>query len=219
LGDFDEESEKIFTVFNCGHRFCLMCLDSYLSNKIFYGHAFRFLCPYQGCHIEIQNYEILKILKTGKDIERYYEETINQYITEISYDCRSCPSCSTSVIFDEDSYSSSIRCPKCKILYCAGCSDYWHSGLSCYEAKYEQRQDPEDPDEELNVIWKSKYSKPCPSCRVDIEKSEGCNHMTCTQCEYTFCWICLSECEDGHFQRGECDGRQFEITVYSEDEG
>jgi hypothetical protein len=30
----------------------------------------------------------------------------------------------------------------------------------------------------------------CPKCNVPIEKDGGCDHMTCTQCNYQFCYQC-----------------------------
>ena len=38
-------------------------------------------------------------------------------------------------------------------------------------------------------------------CRTRIEKSAGCNHMTCGFCSYEFCWACgaSSTSADNHF--------------------
>lgn len=33
--------------------------------------------------------------------------------------------------------------------------------------------------------------KDCPKCKTSIEKSYGCNHMTCAQCNAHICWVCL----------------------------
>ena len=30
----------------------------------------------------------------------------------------------------------------------------------------------------------------CPSCQAPIEKNMGCNHMSCSRCGYTWCWVC-----------------------------
>jgi hypothetical protein len=38
-----------------------------------------------------------------------------------------------------------------------------------------------------------------PKCSVPIEKTGGCNHMTCSKCYYEFCWLCSAEYSFAHF--------------------
>merc|ERR1712157_669481 len=40
--------------------------------------------------------------------------------------------------------------------------------------------------------WILANTKSCPKCSSRIEKNQGCNHMSCQQCKYEFCWICLA---------------------------
>jgi len=39
------------------------------------------------------------------------------------------------------------------------------------------------------------FTHPCPSCGMLIQKEGGCKHMTCSRCNYEFCWSCF-----GHYQ-------------------
>jgi ariadne-1 len=42
--------------------------------------------------------------------------------------------------------------------------------------------------------WVLANAKHCPKCRRPIEKSSGCNHMTCSSpCHHEFCWLCLGD--------------------------
>jgi E3 ubiquitin-protein ligase RNF14 len=42
----------------------------------------------------------------------------------------------------------------------------------------------------LSEHWVTTQSKPCPHCKVPIQKFEGCNKVTCFKCATYFCWIC-----------------------------
>lgn len=60
----------------------------------------------------------------------------------------------------------------------------------------EERDEAED-----KMFWQWRANndvKDCPVCRVPIERSEGCNHMTCIRCQSHICWECLAV-----FPRGE----------------
>jgi hypothetical protein len=72
-----------------------------------------------------------------------------------------------------------------------------------------------------------KLTKKCPgtNCVYNIEKNNGCDHMTCklgeqqnerstdrvpgSRCRYEFCWVCLCDCEF------ECS--DIPLTLLSED--
>ena len=53
----------------------------------------------------------------------------------------------------------------------------------------------------------NEIAKSCPSCGAKIDRSKGCNHMTC-KCGFDFCWLCLvkwtGDCQDKHWFQ-DCD--------------
>ena len=56
----------------------------------------------------------------------------------------------------------------------------------------------------------------CPMCRTRIEKTGGCNHMTCAFCRYQFCWACSESAslDDNHFQPNNgCGVRMMDATA------
>jgi hypothetical protein len=86
-----------------------------------------------------------------------------------------------------------------------------------HEFCFECGQSPHGKKKCENVIdegfeeWKSHtLVKRCPYCKFWTEKNEGCNHMTCSQCKYQWCWICEQECIIGHYSYGRCRGLHFE---------
>jgi hypothetical protein len=52
------------------------------------------------------------------------------------------------------------------------------------------RQNLRDFDDEQAEALISATTTPCPKCKVPIEKEGGCDHMTCAQCSYEFCFQC-----------------------------
>ena len=43
-------------------------------------------------------------------------------------------------------------------------------------------------------------------CAQPIQRTDGCNHMTCSRCRYEFCWTCL-----GQHRRPNGNGLGFDL--------
>ena len=64
-------------------------------------------------------------------------------------------------------------------------------------------------DDSLKEFCKNHFLKKCPKCNIITEKIEGCNHITCTKCNYQWCWLCNEEYNPEHYLEGKCKGYQF----------
>ena len=58
-------------------------------------------------------------------------------------------------------------------------------------------------------LRKKKFIKKCPKCHIWSEKMSGCNHITCVECGYQWCWLCNQKYEPTHYEKGKCKGFQF----------
>jgi hypothetical protein len=75
-------------------------------------------------------------------------------------------------------------------VMCYGCKSLGsHKPCSCAEAALWASKDSESGGS--NSKWLADNTKGCPKCALRIVRSDGCNKMRCTQCNTTFCWMCL----------------------------
>lgn len=77
---------------------------------------------------------------------------------------------------------------KCGGTYCFTCKNEAHRPVDCETVR---RWNVKNSAESENLTWIIANTKPCPKCARPIEKNQGCMHMTCSQCAYEFCWLCL----------------------------
>jgi len=100
-----------------------------------------------------------------------------------------CSYCSGGGYLDKDhDPNCAAECADCGVTLCLNCDGTAHLGRSCEDALKERTKEEQD-----NVMWKAQNTKPCPQCKVNIEKNHGCRHMTCKKCHFQFCWICLNK--------------------------
>jgi hypothetical protein len=72
------------------------------------------------------------------------------------------------------------ECGSCKQIVC----------IKCREVEGEKKHKC-DPAVLASLKMIEQQSKPCPKCKVGIEKSQGCAHMFCTFCRTHFDWNSL----------------------------
>ena len=87
---------------------------------------------------------------------------------------------------------------------CYICLKKWHGQKEC----------DEEVDKEFQIWKKDKIVKRCPRCKIYTEKNKGCNHMTCSECKFMWCWLCEGEYSDIHYIHGQCKGLQFANINY-----
>ena len=79
---------------------------------------------------------------------------------------------------------------KCGNKYCFKCLNEDHQPCNCDHVKAWKDKEVNESD---NLLWFKANTKPCPKCKSNIEKNQGCNHMTCSKCKHGFCWMCLQD--------------------------
>ena len=94
-----------------------------------------------------------------------------------------CPNSECSSVF-LGTGTSKIECHDCQTTVCFTCKTS-HQG-SCNESLLKN-------DSLFREMTVKGHTKKCPKCNYYIEKSVGCNHMTCRMCQHEFCWKCNSE--------------------------
>lgn len=102
-------------------------------------------------------------------------------------------------------------CPDCKLTWCQKCKvTPYHNKMSCQQYKFMDDSSP-GTQQIKDLIVKGKI-KLCSTCNYGIERNQGCNKVTCTQCKNAMCWLCnAGNIDYNHFQKGNCNQRLFDF--------
>ncbi|KAF2744525.1 RWD-domain-containing protein [Sporormia fimetaria CBS 119925] len=80
-----------------------------------------------------------------------------------------------------------VVCESCNLAFCKICLAVWHGDYYICR-KREARELTAEEQASLDYITKN--TSPCPTCSAPVEKTQGCNHMKCFQCNSHFCYLC-----------------------------
>ncbi|KAH7910343.1 hypothetical protein BJ138DRAFT_116853 [Hygrophoropsis aurantiaca] len=185
-------SEPILpTTLDCGHQWCQSCLCDYLvaakDNKFF---PLTCLGGDASCTHRISLTVAQKLLSAA-EFEAIAEASFWKYVHSRPEEFFHCPTPDCSQVYRSAPPDAVLQCPSCLVRICPACHVEYHDGITC-----EERDVAED---KLFTEWTENHDvKSCPGCKAMIERSAGCNHMTCTRCQTHICWECLAT-----FPKGE----------------
>ncbi|CUA74307.1 putative E3 ubiquitin-protein ligase RNF217 [Rhizoctonia solani] len=185
----DTEPEvDVAIIEGCGHRFGRECLKGFVSSKLSDG-KFPIVCPTcatgdaGGTIGLVSGWLAESVGISQEEYERWTQLELAAYSFAIE-----CTQCNRSYMVSREDYndpgSKQFTCamPDCDHTWCKSCSTSIEKGEThtC------------DGSAELTRLMEREGWKKCPGCQAPIEKSEGCNHMTCTTpaCNTHFCYVC-----------------------------
>jgi len=194
--NIDTKDEKMR--FSCGHRFCLDCVTKYLKMKIKNGDVLKISCLEAGCSKKFSDDEVRHFVKDEGNWNKFVKFKINKQKTIIGgHNYVNCPIPDCEEVMMIDPAVMMDFCMECDEghQFCARCkNEGWHPPEDCKRYDENLLEEIKNKNKKVENTYKT-----CPKCGVIIEKSDGCNHMKCINCNYEFCWICLERYEEEHY--------------------
>ncbi|KAK7906940.1 hypothetical protein WMY93_015552 [Mugilogobius chulae] len=171
----------------CGMSVCEECMRLYVSSQVRMAKALV-SCPCPECTGFLEEGLLLSLM-TNEEVARY---RYFQELRQLDSSTKPCPQCNHFTTLknhtpNRSEHKYKIQCDSCQFLWCFKCHAPWHNGLKCREYR---------KGDKLLRSWASviehgqRNAQKCPQCKIHIQRTEGCDHMTCAQCNTNFCYRC-----------------------------
>nr|OQO24148.1 hypothetical protein B0A51_08991 [Rachicladosporium sp. CCFEE 5018] len=181
----------------CGnHAICATCFVQAAENAVEQERNYPIPCGDRECGNHPQSLIVLILQDDHPELLANYLAKSEEYETPratrvycASKQCASTRGVSPLLNTEIRGGGRHVRCPHCNTVTCIACKDAMtvdegHHECSAGEQEKSIRDYLDSIPEELRWL-----SQRCYRCRVIVEKTEACNHMTCF-CGAEFCLIC-----------------------------
>ena len=179
--------EKDSITLDCDHRYCKECVSGYATALIDESKCSddQLACP--ECKTPL-GFHIVKGCLNEEKFQKYQNFLLQNGSNVILNEERAkCPNAKCGYFFFMPKNSLIVHtiCNGCNQEFCVKGCPRPHKGTTCEEMKkvFEEEEKKNGGVGEIKIVN-------CPNCKVPITKSTGCNHMTCTLCKTSFCYIC-----------------------------
>ncbi|KAM3674730.1 cullin-9 [Ammospiza maritima maritima] len=192
----------------CKHYCCKPCWREYLTTRIEQNMVVNCTCPISECRAQPTTAFIYSIVSSEEIIAKYEKALLRRYVeccSNLTW-CTNPQGCDQILLKDGLGYGAA--CSKCSWISCFNCNfPEAHYPASC--SHMSRWVDDDGYYEGMTSEAQSKHlakliSKHCPNCQAQIEKNEGCLHMTCAKCNHGFCWRCLKPWRPNHKDYYNC---------------
>ncbi|RMZ69247.1 ariadne-2 [Pyrenophora seminiperda CCB06] len=186
---FCEAENPVIT--SCEHTYCLECFEENCKAAASAaGSETEIKCQGDegGC-LSIFGMEEVRALLSSSAFENILEASFEAHVKRNPMSFHYCPTPNCDYIY-RCSTASNLQpttCSKCLEPVCTTCHAS-HAPYTCAEYK----DIASGGQEALEKLKKELNIKDCPKCSTPMEKTEGCNHMTCGYCGAHICWVCMA---------------------------
>ena len=200
------QQERIDNFIECFHIFCNDCYYEFIKEKVNNNFIEGIKCPHHDCQTKLfDDFIEQKLLRDIPTLDKYKKlKEKRQLMLNPNIQLCPFPDCDSYAI--KEGNNKYVSCIKYNHKFCFNCLKDWHGEEKCDNLL----------DKSFEEWSNSSKVKRCPKCKYFIEKNKGCNHITCLNCRYQFCWLCMGKYTRNHFIYGRCSGLQFtENMIYS----
>ncbi|XP_026430679.1 probable E3 ubiquitin-protein ligase RNF217 [Papaver somniferum] len=193
----------------CAHPFCTDCIAKYIQVMVEESDKPDIICPDMNC-VNVLDPLSCRSFIPPKVFVRWCDYLCKSTVCE-RYDTAYCPNpyCSELVLnvckrrlrqprhlfwrrwLTRNENKMISKCPHCKLLFCLRCMVLCQDNHQCVNgiSGSISRKVKRANEAKFMQMVASKKWKRCPTCKIYIDRYEGCPHIEC-RCGTEFCYEC-----------------------------